>query len=85
MKSEAAVNRDCLPYLYDNFNITAWYVKQVKTTIPTVGKIQNALVAAFNEYPHLPCYIFIIPDKDIITSIKTYDNGVKKCTTTCIG
>ena len=64
-------------YLYENFNICAWYVKQI-TTVPVIGKIQNALVAALNDFPHLPKYIFIVPDKDIIQDIGHYDDGVKK-------
>ena len=78
MKSEAAVNKSRLPYLYDNYNIQAWYMKQIKTELPVIAKLQNTLVAAFNDHGHLPKYIFIIPDKDIIESIELFDSGVKK-------
>ena len=48
------------------------------TTVPVIGKIQNAPVAALNDYSHLPRYIFIFPDKDIVQDIGHYDEGVKK-------
>ena len=67
------------PYIYENYNVHAWYVTQV-STVPTIAKLQNALVAALNEYPHLPKYIFMVPDKDIVESIQLFDVGVKKTT-----
>ena len=53
-------------------------LKQIKTELPVIAKLQNALVAAFNDHAHLPKYIFIIPDKDIIEYIELFDSGVKK-------
>ena len=78
IKSEAGVRKECLPYLCENYNIQAWYIRPIDTEIPTIGKMQNSYVAAFNEYSHLPSYIFMMPDKDILTSIDLFDVGVKK-------
>ena len=80
LKSEAVVKKTRLPYLYENFNISAWFVKQTKSAVnvPTMAKLQNALIVVLNEYPHLPKYIIVIPDKDVIQSNEFYDNGIKK-------
>ena len=69
-----------LPYLYENFNISAWFVKLRRHAlkVPAIAHLQNALIAAFNKYPHMPKYIIVIPDKDILKSIEIYDNGIKK-------
>ena len=62
----------------------AWYVKpgEHAFAVPAIAHLQNAFIAALNEYPHLPKYIFMIPDKDVFESViddvKLIDNGIKK-------
>ena len=69
--------------MYNNFNISAWHIQlnSHSLKIPAIARIQNALIAALNEYPHLPKYIIVIPDKDILQLIEQevdIDNGIKK-------
>ena len=82
LKTEATIKKLKLPYIYQYYNLSAWFCKQIQSPIPTIAKIQNALVAALNEYPHMPHYIVIVPYKDICTSINDFlskiDCGAKE-------
>ena len=46
--------------------------------VPAIARLQNAFIAALNKYAHMPKYIIVVPDKDILESIEIYDNGIKK-------
>ena len=77
LKTEAKLKKDKLPYLYEFYNLSAWFCSQVKTNVPVIAKLQNSLAAALNEYEHLPKYIVIIPDMDIVQDVNLFQCGVK--------
>ena len=73
MKTDNEIRKNKAPYMYDNYNLTAWFCSQIKSPVPVIAKLQNSLVAAMNEYHHMPKLIIIIPDKDVIESIVQFD------------
>ena len=69
LKTDAKMKKVDTPYLYDKYNISAWYMNATSMVRPSIARILNSFIEALNTKSHLPAYVFIIPDKDIIKSI----------------
>ena len=76
MKSDANLEKHVMLYLYQQYNFTMHHPRQMPGTRPSIARILNALIKAFNEDELLPKYIIIMPDKDIISSINMFDYGI---------
>ena len=63
------------PFLYQQFHFEMFYTNPLSATKPAIARIYNSLVEALNKYPHLPKYILVLPDKDVIKSINNWDYG----------
>ena len=61
-------------YMYANYSLSTWYKSQLVSVHPSIVRIYNSLIETLNTEPfHLPKYILVIPDVDIIESLKFYD------------
>ena len=76
MKTEAAVNKRQQPYMYDFFNIRCYFQQSDGSADGTLHKIYNALVEALNQKAHLPRYLMVIPDRDLILQADHYNQGL---------
>ena len=69
LKTDTKMKKVNIPYLYDNYNISAWYMNATAMVRPSIARILNSFIEALNTESHLPAYVFIFPDKDIVKSI----------------
>ena len=61
-------------YLYQYFNVSAYYQNPASMTRNTMSKIMNATTKALNERVRLPDrYVLVIMDIDILSSINFYE------------
>ena len=75
-KANAQIELNSMPFLYEHFNFEMFFTNPLSPTRPVMVRILNALIRALNKHEHLPQYIIVIPDIDILTSLKLYDFGV---------
>ena len=66
-KTKAAMNHSSKPYLFEQFNVIPYYTMGLSAN--ALIRISKKLVEAFNEAHHLPKYIIILPDKDLIEAV----------------
>ena len=78
MKTTAKIKNATPPYLHEMYNVTGAFTNPLSPIQPTIARMFNALVGALNDTHHLPKYIVVIPDMDILSTIDYYDHGVKE-------
>ena len=76
IKSEAATSKKKFPYMYDYYNITCFTVNPLSTVRSELACYVNALIKALNEKMHLPRFIIITPDADIVDYVCSYKAGI---------
>ena len=67
------------PYVYDIYNIQAYYNPRSMHERTTMGRLRSEIVRGLNEHVYLPRYIVMFPDKDMITSINMAKFGSGFC------
>ena len=65
LKTEAYIKQTTPPFCYEYYNVAAWYQTSI-STVPAITRIYNSLIEALNEQIHLPKYVVIVIDKDIV-------------------
>ena len=65
-------------FIHQYFNFETFYLNPFAPTKPAIARIFNSLDKALNKFSHLPEYILVLPDKDIIKSTNIYDFGVRE-------
>ena len=65
-------------FIHQYFNFETFYLNPFAPMKPVITRIFNSLVKALNKFPHLPEYILVLPDKDIIKSTNIYDFGMRE-------
>ena len=76
MNTKEAQSSQSSLYLYQNYNITPWHAPMWSNTKAFLVRVLNALIEGLNEETHLPQYILVILDKDLISSAELYDYGI---------
>ena len=68
------------PYLAANYNTTALYAEKLINMNAFLARILNAFIDGLNNplKHHLPCYVIIMLDKDLIHNAKVFDYGVSR-------
>ena len=68
------------PYLFENYNVEAFCTPKQINNRSVLSRILNATVKAINNSPqgHLPKYLMLILDLDIIVNAQVFDYGVTK-------
>ena len=64
-------------YLFANYKVKHWCMNVLSSVKPSIVRILNSLTEALNECEHLPKYIFVIPDIDIVESLEYSDFQVR--------
>ena len=68
-----------VPYMYHHYNVERFTTGNITSMSSSpLARILNNLIEAVNEYQILSRFIVIVPDLDILKSIKHYDYGVSK-------
>ena len=68
-----------IPYMFRYYNVKKFIPGNIASmSTSPVARILNNLIKAVNENQLLPHFIIIVPDWDILKSIKYYDYGVSK-------
>ena len=65
IKVDATTKKRDPPYIYENYNIYAWY-KPIKDCTQCMVRIFNSFVEGLNSRAFCPKYMLIIPDEDIL-------------------
>ena len=81
MCTQAAAGEQPIPYVYANYNVEIFASPHNQHVRSFLAHMVNAFAKSLNEYddkkpPHLPRYILIIMDKDLIENAQVYDFGV---------
>ena len=77
-KSQAAMQKKSKPYLFEYYNLQPFYPGVGNMTRSILTRILNKLIEALNENrDHLPKYIIIALDKDLIEEVKFGGFGCK--------
>ena len=71
------------PYLFDYFNVIHAFSRG-NGVRSTIARIRNALVEMVNERDHLPKFLIVVADKDIVTYINHVNFGVSLRIQRCI-
>ena len=66
------------PYLLEYYNPKAYYYSSSNWLTSVMSRILNKLIEALNENEHLPKFIIFMPDKDLISDLKSFDYGATK-------
>ena len=75
LKTDYATNHKPMPYLYEHYNISAWYQSPLLNQI-RMARILNSFLDGLNERKKLPKYVLLIPDEDIILGVNYIGYGV---------
>ena len=75
MRTQATQQQKMSPYLYDYYNIECYYTNPLSSNRSILARILNALIAGLNKNEHLPRYIVMMMDKDVVSASKIYDYG----------
>ena len=68
-------NLDEIPYIYQEYGITPFYQALTGSAEGTLCNQYNSLVEALNKDNHLPEYILLFPDRDIILELNYFAPG----------
>ena len=69
MRRESKLAKLQEPYLYKYYNVKRYYADLNNYTGNALERIQNALIKAINDNQHLPRFLLVFPDRDLITSM----------------
>ena len=75
LRSSASLENKNPLYIYEQYNVFIFFMPKSNQQIHTLGHIHHSIVEAFNRRYHLPWYILMILDKDIIEAVNFYDYG----------
>ena len=70
------------PFIYERFNVFHFYRSSL--THNAYIRMLNSFVDALNRRPHLPKYILLVPDKDLLEAIDFFNFGITKILGTCL-
>ena len=78
LKTQNKLRKNKDLYLQSDYNISAYFTNPENPLKPTITRILNALIKALNDTDHLPKYILVICDKDILETMDTSRYNPKK-------
>ena len=77
LKTSAQIAGNRLPFIYEQFNITGYSNGNVSSK-NAFSRMYNSFIQALNNKFKLPRYVVLIPDNDLVKSIKFFDYGIKE-------
>ena len=85
MKSSAAsFNPHQIPYMYEQYNIYSYTKSSMVSQRNTLVRVQKAMEEAFSRKWHLPKYIIVMLDRDILHMINSEASGLTKAIERCL-
>ena len=69
LKTEAAFDNQLLPYIYSYYNVNSYFESLLSKTKSVAARLLNSIIEGMNTWAHLPRYILIVPDMDVIDYI----------------
>ena len=78
MRNSQEADKRRKPYLYEHYNIETFCTSQTSNVRSVLARFYNTLLKGLNENEHLPCYILIFCDTDIMANLELFDFGVTK-------
>ena len=69
LKTRWELKHQQTPYIYQFYNVSAYYMNPLSDVRPSMARMQNALVKAMNKNTYLPKYLIMLPDMDLVESI----------------
>ena len=69
LKTEASFNNQPLPYIYSYYNVSSYFESPLSKTKSVAARLLNSIIEGMNTWAHLPRYILIVPDMDVIDYI----------------
>ena len=80
MKKTARDENHQIPYLFDYYNVESFHAPQLSNNRSVMARIVNTLIKEMNSpaHQHLPRYIVILLDKDLVHEANVFDFGVSE-------
>ena len=76
MRTDAKVNKITGPYIYDYYNIKAYFQASNGSSSAALFNILNSVIEGLNDKTHLPRYILICPDRDLLQHANHFLFGI---------
>ena len=84
MRDQARVRNRLPPYLFEYYNVHGYWKTPSSVTKNILGRLRSAFQEALNTRRHLPCFLLVILDKDLIEDIGLYDYSASKEIYECV-
>ena len=78
LKMTVAMEKRNPPYLYDQYNVFYFFTPRNNQLTNILMRVRNSIAEAFNRRYHMPRYIVIMLDKDVVESLNYFDPGETK-------
>ena len=78
MRQQATLTKKAPPFLFAHYNVDTMVTPPMSNVQSVLARIYNAFIKALNENHHLPRYVIILLDKDIIVYIDHFDFSISK-------
>ena len=79
-KTRATKKKEGMPYLHNNYNVSGFIMNHVTASKNTLANIVNAFTEAMNQNIHLPRFVIVVPDWDILKYINHVGYGLSMMT-----
>ena len=76
LKTQAISQKNEIPYIYRYYNVRCFTANPLSHIRDTLTRITNSLIKALNDNQHIPRFIIIIPNQDILWHVMKYDAGI---------
>ena len=77
------IQRKAPPYLYEMYNVLAYH-QTIRSMVPGMVRILNAMVEGLNKRLRLPKFIVLVLDKDFIALTKHFEFGAYQSLKRCL-
>ena len=72
------------PYLHQYYNVKAIHESSPFTRGNTLGKMLNGLITKMNDCEHLPHFLVMIPNGDLVHAMNHFEYGASTIISRCL-
>ena len=77
LKRDAVTSRSPIPYIFEYYNVKAFYVAEDHLIKDVLARFVNALILALNDISKISRLVIVIPDEDIIQHVDFTASGTR--------
>ena len=80
MEREAIASKKCKPYCFEFYNVEDSFYINTTAITSTIARILNSMINILNKFEHLPRFLVMILDRDIVDAVKMKNYGFSEIT-----